>query len=355
VLEAALLSASEFDLRQRAQQGNAGAKNMLELKQHRLEESISAILTYNTIAHTVGATLSGYFAAKAFGDDMVGIFSAILTILILVVTEIIPKTLGTVHALKLASFVNRTIRLMLLPPMSWLLYMLQFITRLIAPKGVSHRQMTRRDIIAVVQGAMQDKALDDDESRTLINVLKISEVKLEDIMTPRTVTVMLRDDLTLAEALEQDDVEVFSRIPIYHETRDNVLGYILITEVLWDLAEGEKPRTTPIAEFIRPIITMDEEITVAEALRRFEREGEHLAIVTDDHGGTAGLVTMEDVIETALGFEIVDELDNHADLRMEAIRLRDLRLKRLEQARERNGARRLERRSAPTATANITP
>ena len=348
ILEAALLSASEFDLSQRAHQGNTGAIRLLEIKRKRIDEAISAILTYNTIAHTVGATLSGYFAAEVFGDNMVGIFSGVLTILILIVTEIIPKTLGTVHALRLAGFVSRTIQVMMLPPMSWLLVVLRMITRLIASSDASHhRPMTRRDILAVVQGAIRDKSLDDDESRALIHLLRLSDVTVSDVMTPRTVAFMLEDELTLSEVIQKREAQVYSRIPVYSDVRDLVRGYVLTRDVIWALAEGSYGPDTAIKEFVRPVVIFDEELPVAEALNRFRDEREHLAIVADEHGGTAGLITMEDVVETALGFEIVDEVDRHVDLREEAIRLRNQRLTRLEQQRKALLAEYEERRANP--------
>lgn len=327
VQEATLLSTTIGELTDRAQAGDKGAAVLLDLKQNRLEYSISAILTLNTIAHTIGAALSGAQAASVFGDQWVGAFSAVLTVLILVATEIIPKTLGTVYGSRLAGIVGRSIKfeITVLYPILWVVH---FLTRLVA-RGEKN-PISKGEILAMVQMATDEGTLEGSESRVLTNVLRFDDVTVDDIMTPRTVVQMLPSEATLADLIEREPRSTASRIPLYEQTRDGVVGYILAREALRAAARGEDP-TTPLSTFRRDVWFMPETVSISDALRQFLNRREHLAIVVDEHGGVSGLVTLEDIVETVLGAEILDEFDAVADLRKYAIEVRDRRLKRLQQ------------------------
>lgn len=329
VLEASLLSSSVIRLTKRRDSGDKAAGRLLEIKEERLDDAIGAILTYNTIAHTIGAALAGAQAAKVFGDVWVGVFSAILTLLILVFTEILPKTFGAAHAESpwLVKLVGALLVLMIKPPMKWILVVTRKLTNLIA-RDAEARVLTRGDLEAMVQMASRDGAIASDESRVLSNLLRFETITVDDVMTPRTVLAMAESGLTVEQMVAREDVQPYSRVPIFKQIRDQVEGYVLMSDVLRAALNAED-RLRPISEFTRPIPFISESLSVGKALKYFTEHSTHLAMVQDDLGVVGGLVTMEDLIETALGVEIVDERDRVADLRKVAMELRDKRMARM--------------------------
>jgi len=332
ILEATLLSARVVELIDRKTHGDRGAALMLDLKHERIDDAISAILTLNTVANTLGSALAGAQAAIIFGSAWVGVFSGVLTLLILIFTEIIPKTLGTVHASRLVGVVARTInwltRLLALP-----LAMLRLLTRALTPGALAPR-VSRRQVAALVTSAANEGAIDEDTSRVVSNVLRLREVKVEDVMTPRTIITMLPSATTIAEFLKAPELRAFSRIPLYETNHDDLVGHVLQREVLAAAAKGTPPETK-IKRFIRPTTRIREDVSVAEVLDRLIEERQHLAVVVDGFGGTSGIVTLEDLVETAFGVEILDETDTVADLRAEALKRRTRRLEQIEAKRTR--------------------
>ncbi len=331
LLEAILLSSRLGELEARRADGNRGVELLLHFKRERLDDAISAVLTLNTVAHTVGSALAGAQAAHLFGDIGVGIFSGLLTLAVLVGTEIIPKTLGTVYASQLASFVGYAVAAMvrLLSP---LLILTRAITRAIAPSGQT--PVSRSEVLALVSLAAREGTLRVDESRVLGNLLGLEQIRVEDVMTPRTVVTMLPEQATIDELLAQDEATAYSRIPLFSDSRDHITGYVLQREVLLACARGAAS-TLPLSEFRREIGFLPARSTLAVALRRFLDQREHVAMAVDEYGGIAGLVTLEDLVETVLGVEIRDESDRVDDLRQVAGALRDQRLARLREARAR--------------------
>lgn len=322
ILEATLLSVREIELEERKARGEAGATLLLELKTQRIDDSISAILILNTIAHTAGAALAGAQAGHLYGDDFVAVFSAVLIFLVLFFTEIIPKTLGTVHASRLASPVARVLQLLV-----WLLTPALILTRFLTGFLSRHekRPITRGELAAMVAMASREGTLGAADSRLVANVLRYDEITVADVMTPRTVLRSLPVEATIADFLADHDAQVFSRIPLFEDTRDHMVGYVLQRELLLAVAEGT-PTDAPLRGYLRPAFTLDQKTSVAKAMRILSNEHQHLALVSDRFGGTTGLVTLEDLVETILGVEILDETDRVPDLRSEAIRLRDQRL-----------------------------
>jgi len=324
LLEATLLSVRISEVEPRARGGSEGAIALLDFKRHRIDDAISAILTMNTIAQTLGAALAGAQAARVFGSARVGIFSGVLTLLVLICTEIIPKTLGTVYAPRLIGFVGRALSVL-----TWalapVLYVTRFLTRLIAPGGTP--PISRSELSAVVGMAAREGAIHLQESQLFENVLELEKIKVEDVMTPRTVVIMLPATSTLGELVEQTETTSVSRIPLFTEHRDRVIGYCVQREALLAAARGA-PASTPLTDFKRDVTFIPESATLARALRQFLDEGEHLAMAVDEFGGMSGLVTLEDLVETILGVEIVDESDRVAALRHLATELRDRRLAR---------------------------
>ncbi len=323
VLEATLLSSRLPELEHRRGKGDRGAALLFELKQDRLDDAISAILTLNTVSHTSGAALAGAQVAAIYGDAWVGLFGGLLTLLMLVVTEIIPKTLGTVYASQLVGFVARVTHWLtiLLKPALWVL---RFITRSLARKEESS-SISRAELAAMVNLAAREGSLPAADSKLMSNVLRLGEIKVEDIMTPRTVIGMLPAEATIADFLAAEDTLVFSRIPLYKDNHDNVTGFVLQRDVLLAAANDQDPQT-PITKFLRKALFIQEGQVIGRVMRRLIETREHLALITDEYGGISGLVTLEDLVETTLGVEILDESDRVIDLRAEAIKLRERRL-----------------------------
>jgi CBS domain containing-hemolysin-like protein len=329
LLEATLLSVRMATLSEQRSAGSRGAGLLLDLKRNRVDDAISAILILNTISNTLGATLAGAQAARVWGSTWIGLFSAVLTFLILVISEIIPKTLGAVYARSLAWFVG---------------WVLTFMTRLMAPALFVSRGLTRLltrgkrvtfsrgELAAVIETATGAGALSRDESTLFANLLRTNDIQVEDVMTPRTVMFMMPDGATVADLLAEPEAEAFSRIPLYHDNPDNVVGYLLQRDVMKAAATG-CDQSRRLDSFLREIWFVPELISVGQAMQQFLERREPIAMVTDEHGGVAGLVTLEDLTETMLGTEIVDEFDRIVDLRQKALELRDRRLERLRQKR----------------------
>ena len=325
LLEAALLSSRDSSLTEQKDDGNKGAALLLDLKQQRVDDAISAILTLNTVANTLGATLAGAQAAKVFGNAWVGFFSAALAFVILVVSEIIPKTLGAVYSKSLSGFVG------------WSLHIL---TRVMSPTLVLSRQLTRLltrgqslsysrgELSATIASAAEDGIISPATSQIFNNLLQFDEVRVEDVMTPRTVAFMLPSDATIEALLANHEAEAFSRIPLYCEDQDDIVGYVLQREVLKAKADGADTNSS-LEKLMRPIPFIPEVATVGSAMSQILDRREPIAIAIDEHGGVSGLVTLEDLTETVLGVEIVDESDRIVDQRQVASTLRDQRMERM--------------------------
>ena len=330
LLEATLLATRNGNLLQQSNEGNRGAAHLLALKQGRVDDAISAILILNTVSNTLGATMAGAQASRVFGSNWVGVFSGVLTLAILVVSEIIPKTLGATYPKQLAGFCG------------WTLYGL---TRAMAPALLISRALTqlltrgrsvsisRAEVAAVITTAADQGTLSDQETQMLENLLQFNEVQVEDVMTPHTVVFTMACTATIDDFLADSSADVFSRIPLYDGDQDNIVGYVLKMEVLTALAKGID-RSTPLSQFQRDITFLPELATVGKALAHLLRGHDAIAMVTDEHGKITGIVSLEDLTETALGVEIVDESDRIADMRVLAARLRDQRLRRMRRKRQ---------------------
>ncbi|MDX1383481.1 MAG: CNNM domain-containing protein [Thermoanaerobaculia bacterium] len=323
ILEATLLSSRRAELLERKSRGDPGAALLLELRSHRVDDAIGAILTLNTIAHTVGSTLAGAQAAIVFGEAWVGVFSGVLTFLVLVVTEIVPKTLGTVYASQLAGPAAHTIQTLirLLRPV---LAAIRLLTRRLLPHATKPR-ISRGQIAALAESAVRDGALSDVVFRTVTSSLRLRDIRLGDVLVPRTVAAMRPLATTLAGFLADDEARSFARIPLYRSEPDDAAAYLLQRDALAAVIEG-RPATTPLADFARPAVLLPESLPVDLALERLTDGREQLALVFDEHGSLAGLVTLEDLVEAALGVEIVDETDRVVDLRAAARERHETRL-----------------------------
>lgn len=311
MLEAVLLSSSLSHVELAAQQGQKAGLLMQKHKQN-VERPISAILTLNTIAHTVGAASAGAEAAVIFGSEWVGMISAVLTLLILIFSEIIPKTLGAVYWKPLMPFSAYTIQILV-----WLFYPavwgFQAITRVIASGQENEPKVSRSEIQVMAQISALEGSLEEKEGRILKNLLQLNNVQVSDIMTPRTVMFALQQDMPVSEVIQKHRILPYARIPIFNDDSDDVTGFILRHDILKALAADEDK--VQLKELRRPIHSIPETLSVTKALDEFILRQAHIFLVFDEYSGTAGILTMEDTIESLLGIEITDESDLVADLR----------------------------------------
>jgi len=316
LLEASLLSLPRSHVEVMVQRGSRIGV-MLQRMKEGIDRPLAAILTLNTIAHTVGAAGVGAQAAETFGSQAVGIAGAVMTLAILVFSEIIPKTLGAVHARGLAgatALVTRGMILVCYP----LIVVLEWINRLIRRDG-GERQVSRDELAATLRLGWQGGLLDRREFRVASNVLALGDVRLEEVMTPRTVVFALPQAMTVEDALAEHQPFRFDRIPVYRDTIDDVTGYVLRFDVREAHTAGRGAQ--PLAELAKPMQAFPEQASVGDVLEWMLAKREHIVLVVDEHGGAAGIATLEDALETLLGEEIVDETDPAVDMQQLARRL----------------------------------
>ncbi|MGY8770138.1 MAG: CNNM domain-containing protein [Pirellulales bacterium] len=311
VAEAVVLSVSPAYIASLKNSGKTKQAALLYKVKSKIDRSLAAILTLNTIAHTVGAGGAGAEAAAYFGDKYVGVAMAVLTLLILFLSEIIPKTLGATYWRSLSGLTAQFILLL-----TRLLFPLIFISEIITKQlsgGHSHNTFNRDEFTAQVDVGEEAGQLDATESRILKNLFRFPELVAEDIMTPRTVAFTLQQDLTIEQVTKEHKTIHFSRIPIYAKNQDEVTGFVLKTDILLKSAADEFQIT--LKELARPINATYENTPLSQVLENVLDNREHILLVTDEHGGLEGIVTLEDVVETLIGIEIVDELDTIDDMR----------------------------------------
>ena len=308
MLEATLLSTPLSFVTGLEEQGAKGASRLKRLKQNP-DRPISAILCLNTIANTVGASIVGSLVYEVYGDALVGVFSTIFTFAILIFAEIIPKTIGANYWRSLAIPASAIINIMIFVsfPLVWVLELLQ--------KRISSNahqvSVSREDISAMVSVATEEEVIETEEKKMIQNLLKLDEITAHEIMTPSTVVEMAEGQMTIREFYDSDLTH--SRILVYDEENDEyVIGYVLRQTVLEEMAEDKFSRT--IREISRPILTFPEDEPVGNIWEKFLEKKEHISVIIDEYGTFRGIVTMEDVIETMLGQEIVDETDEVVDM-----------------------------------------
>lgn len=344
ILEAVLLSVTPTFINIKKKEGKAFADTLNTLKKD-VDKPLIAILTLNTIAHTVGAILVGVEAKSAYAemygsevkkifgfsfteDVMVGIVSAIMTILILVASEIIPKTIGATYWKQLAGFTATALTILILP-LKWtgLLWLLQLTTKLIGGKNAHGSVLSREDFHAMTDLAQQEGVFLESESKVIKNLLTFKEVEAKNVMTPRTVMKIEDEDMTIKDFFDTNSNLRFSRIPIYKDDIDNITGLVLKDEVFKEMALDNGDKT--LADIKRSIIVVNRNMPIPRLFEKLVESKNHMALVVDEYGTVGGLVTMEDVIETLLGFEIMDESDNIEDLQSHARKSWEARAKEL--------------------------
>lgn len=309
ILEAVLLSITpSFVVLKEQEQPRTGI--LLKQLKDDIDRPLSAILTLNTIAHTVGAAGVGAQALIVFGDAYVGITSAVLTLLILVLSEIIPKTLGATYWKGLAVFSSRVITMLIVVTYPFV-KLSEFITKVISPsKGGP--SMSREEFSAMADQGVQEGIFEEGESNIFKNLIRFSSLKVKDIMTPRIVVMKFSENLSIEEALTKKERLRVSRLPVFANNEEDITGYILKTDLYEQVAVGNGEAS--LSTIKREVLVVPENASLKLLLQRLLERQEHIAVVVDEYGGLAGVVTMEDVIETLLGIEIVDEIDAIEDM-----------------------------------------
>lgn len=327
--EAVLLSITPSYAQIELQKGTRLGERLQAFKDD-IDRPLAAILTLNTIAHTVGAIGVGDQAARIWADAhflITGLLvPAVMTMAILVLSELIPKTLGANHWQQLAPSTARALGwiIKLLGPLVWLS---QLITSRLKKNEVTSA-FSRSDFMAMANIGAQHGVFEERESEIIGNLLKFRTVQARDVMTPRTVVRSSRSTETVGEFYTENRAQRFSRIPLYeNDSKDHVIGYVLKDQVLASMVDGDTDRS--LASLKREIIAVPEDYPILELFNRFLSAQEQIALVVDEFGGMDGIVTMEDVIETLLGIEIVDESDRAVDMQVLARRSWETRARRI--------------------------
>lgn len=309
IMEAVLLSTPQSFLMVKQEEGKGWAKNFMELKVN-IDKPLSAILSLNTVAHTIGAAGVGAQAIKVFGEASFGIVSVVLTILILIITEIIPKTIGAKYWRHLVRFSALTIRGMVFITYP-LVMMSALITRMLS-SDKKEQTTSREEIAALTEIGADEGVFSNYEHRIIQNMLKLKNVTVKEIMTPRVVVAVADENVLLDDFLKNKDYLRFSRIPVYSGDDENITGYVFRQTVFEKLAEDQ--HTLKLKDIKRPITVVPFSVVLFDVWEKLLEQKEHIALVVDEYGGLDGVVTMEDVIETLLGMEIVDETDTITDM-----------------------------------------
>ncbi|MFC0876236.1 CNNM domain-containing protein [Saccharicrinis sp. FJH2] len=309
VMEAVLLSTPLSHINVKAKEGKAFALLFLRQKNN-IDRPLSAILSLNTVAHTVGAAGVGAQATAIFGDTYFGLISAILTILILIFSEIIPKTIGATYWRSLAKPSAHIIQVMIFITYPLVLFS-ALLTKLIS-KTKKSQTISRDEISALAVIGNQEGIFTDTESKILQNLIHLKNMKVSEVRTPRVVLTSANENMSLSAFFDKREEYRFSRIPVYSKNIENITGYVFRQNVFEKIAEGETKLA--LKDIRREITIVPESMALINAWDILLGHKEHLALVVDEFGGTEGIITMEDIIESLLGFEIIDEKDEINDM-----------------------------------------
>lgn len=316
IFEAVLLSVTTAHISVLEQDDKSSGPLLRKLKGD-INKPLAAILTLNTIAHTVGAVGAGAQAMIVFGDAWVGLISAILTLMILVFSEIIPKTLGATYWRGLAGMTAFGLKFLIkiLYPFVWLS---ELLTR-----GLSHNSkidgFSREEFAAMADLGEQEGQLEERESRILKNMFLLHETLVTDVMTPRPVVFSLPESLTVQEYFDKHYDSRFSRIPVYAEDDEIFTGFVLKDDLL--LAQARNNTDNTLKKYRRELNTLSDRASLSDAFDEVLHQRAHIMVIVDEYGGMEGIITMEDILETLLGLEIMDESDKAADMQEYARRM----------------------------------
>lgn len=290
---------------------NTKTAKLLKRMRENLDRPLAAILTANTISHTVGAAGVGAQATAVFGNQYLGVISAVLTFLILVFSEIIPKTLGATYWQALAPSVARMIQIMsfMLFPIVWCS---EKLTRLISRSGHTAHTYSREEMNAMLEIGREEGVLDMQEHRIASNLIRLKKLSVRDIMTPRPVIFSVPATMTVEDFFAKHAQSAFSRVPLFDKGADDIHSYVLKTDLL--IAQARDEFTRPLTDFRRDFLALPHTANAFTTYDQLMHEKAHIALVVDEYGAVQGVVTLEDVVETLIGLEITDEMDKVEDM-----------------------------------------
>ncbi|WP_028586480.1 hemolysin family protein [Desulfocurvus vexinensis] len=311
VAEAVLLSVPWSRIEQLRKAGRP-AGNILYALRSDVDRPIAAVLTLNTVAHTVGAAVAGAAAARVFGPEHMALFATAFTVVVLVFSEILPKTMGILYAGPLAAVLAKPLQI-LVWVFSPVIFLLGFLSRMLQRKAAGPRH-TEEDIAALVSLTRRSGVLKAYEERSIKNILSLDRKVVHEIMTPRTVVFSVPAQTTVSQARAQGNLWPYSRVPVFADgDPENIVGVVYRREVLQ--AQAEDRDGLRMADLMKPARFVQESLTLDRLLVKFLDSRMHLFIVLDEYGGVGGVVSLEDVLEEILGKEIVDETDEVVDTR----------------------------------------
>lgn len=334
IWEAVLLSVTPSYIKRLEKENPSSSKLLSELKND-IDKPLSGILTLNTIAHTVGAIGVGAQAASLFGENKLeigsfgipleSIIAVVMTLGILFLSEIIPKTIGANNWQNLAPFTARSLKvlMLLLKPFIWISTQLTKTLK----KDKKRSVFSKQDFAAMAEVVGESGEISQEDFTLIKNVLQFDDLTARDVMTPRKVMVMADETLSLQTYFENNQPFVFSRIPLFKDTRDNVSGILLKDELLQNIIQGKGDQ--PLSSIRREVVTLSQGSTLRDVFLSLNHQGGHLGLIVDEYGTVVGLVTLEDVIETLFGLEIMDETDKISDLQTYARKKWEERAKKL--------------------------
>ena len=311
ICEAVLMSTPISYISVKEQEGYKSALKFKKFKSE-IERPIAAILAMNTIANTFGASMIGVLAAKVWSAG-VGWVSAALTLIILICSEIIPKTIGTAKYKSLMAFATRAISVLMV--IMWpFVELIRFVQKSFIKD--SDEPVSREEVSAIANVGEEKGVIDHGENKVIQNIIRLDNIKAYDAMTPRVVCSVAPESMTLKEYFDNEEFEHHSRIPVYAESPEYITGYILKDDALEDLAEDKFDKT--LGELKREISYFNEETNLDEIWEKLLKSKDHIALIIDDYGSFQGILTLEDIIETVFGLEIMDEMDEVPDMQQYA-------------------------------------
>lgn len=323
IAEAVLLSVSTSYIAAAEQEGKAFGLRLRALKED-INSPLAVILTLNTVAHTVGAAGAGAQAAAIFGNVYLGLFSAVLTLMILIFSELIPKALGAHHWRTLAPVTA---------------YSLSFLIRVLYPFVLLSNKITqgltqeptlqgfsRKEFRAMAELGETEGQLDRNEAVVLQNLFRLRESRVNEVLTPRSVMFAVQEDCSVSDMLNRETQNIFSRVPIYSDS-ETITGFVLRDELL--VAQNQGHGDAALKNYVRELVAIVDAATLLQAFEEFITKGVHIMLVVNEYGDTQGLITLEDILESLLGLEIVDESDAIEDMQVLAKRLGTLRKRKM--------------------------
>ncbi|MBQ7531224.1 MAG: DUF21 domain-containing protein [Paludibacteraceae bacterium] len=295
-----------------------GDKAAVLFKKYKLdtERPLAAILSLNTIANTVGSVGIGMQATLVFGNKWVGLVSAIVTLLILIFAEIIPKTIGTTYWKSLMTFTAYMIRMLIVVMFPFVL-LVHYLTKAFRKEdNLGDNTVSREEVSAMANVGEEEGVIEQDENKIIQNVIRLDEIKAFEVMTPRVVAAIAPEKMTLREYYDSDAYDHFSRIPVYADSPEFITGYVLRDDALEDLAEDHFE--TKLGDIKRSLPYFNEDTSISDIFDAMLKQKSQIALVIDEYGCFQGIITLEDIIETIFGFEIIDENDVITDMQQYA-------------------------------------